>query len=417
MRKSNDTIAVVEIGASKVICFIAEVNDGDLLIKGIGQSESKGVKAGLITDMQQAKQSVAKAIELASKMADCKVRVVSCALSSCILISKNLKTQISISGKEISKSDLTKLILGINNLIDSKEHEVLHNFIYNYKIDEYNGISNPIGMYGQELECDVNTVICYKNILLNYQQCFNQIGIEIQEFIASPIAVSYSIFTDEDHEHGALLIDLGYSSSSISYIKNKKMIFSDSIPLGSWHIVNDIAQVFGINFATAQKIKSLYGSLSSVNHESLFSSGMDIDLYDELDSTVCSYDMDEDQGDKKISKKLLNEVMQARLEEIVEMLDEKFKASGIRGLNNKLILTGGISSIDGIAKFLEKYNFKVKIQSPIYINGIADNVTGNAFSCAIGLLKYAQANYIKRKVQRDGRLSVGRMLTWLKENF
>lgn len=414
MRKSNDTIAVVEIGASKVICFIAEVNNSDLLIKGIGQSQSKGVKAGLIIDMQQAKQSVAKAIELASKMAECKVKVVSCALSSCILISKNLKTQISISGKEINKSDITKLLLGINNLIDTKEYEVLHNFIYNYKIDEYNGIFNPIGMYGQELECDVNTVICHKNILLNYQQCFNQIGIEIQEFVASPIAVSYSIFTDEDHEHGAILMDLGYSSSSISYIKNKKMIFSDSVPWGSWHIVNDIAQVFGINFATAQKIKSLYGSFSNVDIDAASASNLDIDLYNELESTTSSYDIHEDEGDKKISKKLLNEVMQARLEEIVEMLNEKFKSSNIRNLNNKLILTGGISSIDGIAKLLEKYNFKVKIQNPAYINGIADNVTGNAFSCAIGLLKYAQANYIKHKAQRDGKLSLGRMLNWLK---
>lgn len=416
MRKTSDTITVVEIGASKVVCFIAEISNNDLLIKGIGQSQSNGINAGLITDMQLANKSIAKAIELASKMADCKVKVVSCALSSCILISKNLKTQISITGKEINRNDMTKLALEINNLLDSKEYEILHNFIYNYKIDEYNGISNPIGMYGRELACDVNTILCYKNVLLNYQQCFNQLGIEIEEFVASPLATSYSVFTEEDHERGALLIDLGYSSSSISYIKDRKIIFSDSIPLGSWHITNDIVQVLGINFTTAQKIKSLYGSLSGVHSEATQLGTENIDLYEELDAAQTN-SPDAEDGEQKISKKFLNEIIQARFEEMLEMLHEKFKISGIRALNNKAILTGGIAGIEGIAKFLERYGFKAKVQLPIYINGIADNVTGPAFSCSIGLLKYAHIQHIKRKTHKGKKLSVGNMLRWLKENF
>jgi len=403
MRKNNNIIGVVDLGSAKTVCFIAEVSAGEVMIKGIGHTQTRGVRSGLIVDMQQAKQSIAKAIELANKMAGTKVKKVTCAISSCVLLAKNMNAKVSISGKEINHNDITKLKLSLNDMIDSNDYEILHKFIYDYKLDGYSGITNPVGMYGRELSCSSNIILCHKNILLNYQQCFSQLGIEIRGFVAAPYAASYSLLSDEDQDYGAILIDFGYSTSSISYIKNGQMRFLDSVPLGSLNLVNDLMQGIGVSFSTADRIKSLYGTL---NPQALNDNEV-IDIDD--DSDIVS------EG-QPITKDFVNEIIQARTEEIVELLQKKLISSGIRVDNARVILSGGMSIMRGMQDLLGRYGLKGKIEIPQYINGIADSVTGPAFSTSVGLLQYAVSNHRKRFGAR-GALNITGMLHWLKENF
>ncbi len=404
MAQINNNFTILDIGTAKTTCFIAENINDSLSIKGIGQRPSQGIKSGTIIDMKTAQDTIKQAVQLASQITATKVKRLHINIPSHITHSKLLRIETPVYGKEISSNDLTKLTNKINEHIDREEFEIIHSSILNYTLDGNSGIQNPLGMYAKHIACDINTIVCPRNILLNIQHCLLGCKLDIATFISSSLAASYACISEDEKNYGCIFIELGAGTSNISVFKDGKMIFADGVPLGGQTITNDLVQILGTNFYSAEKIKTLYGSLEydPNNAEQI------IDMFED----------EEVQFNREISKQLLVDIIYARMEEIIDLLIQKLHKAAVSKTSYRVVITGGGANFKGILSlFAQKFGQSVRIADPCFINGIAENVSGRSFSTPIGMLKYINYKLKKDKHNQGNFASINKLLHWLKENF
>ena len=412
IKRSNDIFAVIDIGNTKVSSLIgtsAKNNDVQVKVLGFGQHASLGITNGIVTDMKEIANSIAKAVEGAETMAGFPINKVICSLSGGRPITKVTRGKLKIENGQVMKSDIAK-IQKMNKPKLIENYKFLSSSIIKYYIDNNTPVDNPIGIHTDNLIVEISHIYGQKRVIENISSAIDLCHLSIDKFIICSEASGVSTLIEDERLNGAIVIDLGGNVTSVGVFINNKIIFSDSIPIGGVHITSDIVRGLGTKAEDAEKIKILYGSALS----------NETDEYTKIDVPIIS-----DEGeiiDQEIPKAMLTAIIKPRIEEIFELVKERLTFLTLSGSPiNKVILCGGGANLNNVRELASSYlNTNVRIGRPIGLVDIPEIVHTPTFSCLTGLLiKSLQQEklLISNKMNSSLFNYFGRISDWLDENL
>jgi cell division protein FtsA len=411
--KAGSTITVIDIGSAKVCCCIASVlKDGGFIVIGVGYCACTGVRAGVIIDMESVGKSITKAVETAEKAANFSVKSVYVNVSGKNIKSKIVEVTASMARKVITDEDIANL-LGFDSEI--KHDEIIHAIPITFSVDSLHGIKDPVGMLANRLSISVNVVTAPKEQLNNILMCLEGCHLTPIGMIASSYASGICEYDNSEISVNQIIVDLGAEITSISFFYNGILCGAEMLSIGSKSITKDIAYILNITLVNAERVKVLHGAAF-------------VSIEDERDMIFIPVMEDDNVIDlQQIPKSTLNQVIQARVEEILNSV-KKTKDESIFGDDFKqstVILTGGGSKLTGIKDFShEILNKKVQIRQK-HTSDFRDKSSvqiGNDFSVAIGMIKIANLEDTKLTKKKSSPFDknlgfLEKTLFWLENNL
>lgn len=405
-RKKN-IVAVLDIGSSKVCCLIAEFKlSGEFEVIGIGHQISRGFKSGCITDLKDLENSIIKAIEAAEKSAGIAINKVILTFSGAGVNSVLVRSGIKLMGG-IEDGDLSGVVRSAIAKIDQDKNEILHCFPLEYRVNDASGIKNPMGIYAETLSTTLSLAVMPVAHLHNIVNCVARCHLDVEEVIASPYSSVYSLLTEEELEIGTTLIDIGATTTSFLIWRDNQLLTIGYIPMGGYHISNDIAKVLSTNFQTAERIKILHSrAISSYS-----------DHHKMIDIPVSNSDY-ENKDLESISCLMLNEIVAARVSEIFEAVREAIlKLIPDESVLKRAVLTGGTAQLLDIAECASKIiGPKIRIAKSAMPEGIIKDNRVVFYSSAIGCL-YHHMRRLQNKQNNhlhSEKAFSEKLLQWLK---
>ena len=409
----DEVISALDIGSSKITCFIAE-NDSvnGLRVLGIGHHASNGVKAGNIVDMDSAETAVRAAVTGAEEMAEKTVRKITVNMSAGLMQSSVTEHRVPVSGATISESDLNKLLMECRSTQDTQDRALVHAIPVGFDVDGESGIHDPRGLHGRELGVKMHSVSITTSALHNLATCILRCHLELRDLVITPYAAGLGCLVEDELDLGATIVDMGAGTTSLAIFFDGTLIHVDSIPLGGWHITSDIARGLSTPINQAERIKTLYGSCE----------GMPSD-----ERTVIAVQQIGEQdaiAPEQVPKSMLTGIITPRVEEILEIVRSQLLASGLDKIaGRRAVLTGGACQLEGIPELASKILKKqVRIGRPRGIAGLGDAMNGPAFSVNAGLLAFAiddqgEIRQIANETYTTSGGLLGRLGGWFRENF
>lgn len=413
-RQRNGLIAALDVGTTKVCCFIARVaDDGSIKIVGIGHQVSKGMRAGLVVDMESAETQVRQAVEAAEDMAGERVGGVILGFCAGQPMSRHVDIDVSVAGHEVNDSDIRRMLEHARQQpAESHEREVVHCIPLGYRLDGSEGIRDPRGMYGEKLGVGVHLVTAASGALKNLATVVARGHLDVETMAVTPYAAGLATLVEDEKDLGATLIDMGGGATSIAVFLNGEVIHVDSLPVGGGHVTSDIARGLSTPLAQAERLKTLYGSCMP-------SAADDREMV-----RVPMVGEEEDQSQTQLPRSMLVQIIRPRIEETFELVRSRLEAAGMdRIAGRRVVLTGGASQLSGVRDLAQMVLDKqVRMGRPQGFLGLAEATGGPAFAVAAGLLRYGAGNLAamsernsKQNMASTGKL--GRFGQWLRENF
>jgi len=413
VKPRTGTIAALDIGTTKLCCFIARTDThGETRVIGIGHQIAHGLRNGSIIDMEAAEASILSAVSTAEQMAGETIDHIVVNLSGGRQTSHNTSIDVSISGHEITDSDLRLAFQKGTENIGTGDREILHAAPVNYSIDGSPPIRDPRGMVGERLRVNMHIITADLGAVRNLANCISRCHLKIEEIVPSPYAAGLACLVEDEIDLGVTCIDMGGGTTSLSVYYDGNLVRTDSIPIGGAHVTGDIARGLSTTLAHAERLKTLYGN--ALPSESDSNESIDVPLIGETSHNEANH----------VPKSLLIGILRPRLEEILEMIRDRLEASGFDKIaGQRVVLTGGASQMQGIcelaATILDKH---VRLGKPIRTIGIAEATGGPAFSVCAGLLAHAVRSRAESRVKGRGLLEepggfIGRLGFWLRECF
>jgi cell division protein FtsA len=373
--KSTDTLVALDIGTSKVLCLVADIDDkGELRIIGIGNEPCAGLNKGVISEIDATVSSVRRAKEKASSMSSCNIESVTTGIAGNHIQSYNGNGAVNIVNDEVTEEDKEKVIANAQNIQIPKDQEILHVIDQYYTIDGQTGIRQPKGMAGGRLEANVHIITTSSTAKRNLTKCINNSLLEIDHFVLQPVASSLAVLSDEELDLGVCLIDIGCGTTDVAIFTEGTIKHTAVIPIGSQMITNDIRIILCTSLDAAEQIKIQYGCVSS---------DQDMDLKIPVPSVS-------DKPDTETSKTIVSQIITARINEIFDAIQKEINDSGYSSkIRAGLVFTGGGAKLDGIDNYAESF-FKTpsRVGSPKSIKGLEDLRGKTRYSTAVGLLLY-----------------------------
>ena len=383
----NTIISGIDIGTTKIVVIIAEKKDGAINIIGFGQSSSFGLERGIVVDISETIISIGKAVKQAEKQAKIEIESAFIGLTGDHIKGINCTGNISIingdyrnpAGERITQKHIDKVLEHSRAINLSPERKILHTLSREFKVDERQGIKNPLGLSGNRLEANVHLVTIARNIENDLKTCIEECGLDIDGFIIEPLASSASVLDINEKKLGSILIDIGGGTSDIIIFNNNSIIHTGAIPLGGENLTKDIAYGLNTSLENAEIIKCKNG----IAKESLAD-----------DQKIIKILGTNGREDKEISEKYLASIIQPRVNEIFNLAKNEVKRSDYDGdFTFGIILTGGGASLSGITDIAQEiFNMPVKIGIPDTINGKADIINNPRYATGIGIIKYVIEN-------------------------
>ena len=375
--KSTDTLVALDIGTSKVLCLVADIDDkGELRIIGIGNEPCAGLNKGVISEIDATVSSVRRAKEKASSMSSCNIESVTTGIAGNHIQSYNGNGAVNIMNDEVTEEDKEKVIANAQNIQIPKDQEILHVIDQYYTIDGQTGIRQPKGMAGGRLEANVHIITTSSTAKRNLTKCINNSLLEIDHFVLQPVASSLAVLSDEELDLGVCLIDIGCGTTDVAIFTEGTIKHTAVIPIGSQMITNDIRIILCTSLDAAEQIKIQYGCVSS---------DQDMDLKIPVPSVS-------DKPDTETSKTIVSQIITARINEIFDAIQKEINDSGYSNkIRAGLVFTGGGAKLDGLDNYAESF-FKTpsRIGSPKSIKGLEDLRGKTRYSTAVGLLLYRE---------------------------
>jgi len=375
--KSTDTLVALDIGTSKVLCLVADIDDkGELRIIGIGNEPCAGLNKGVISEIDATVSSVRRAKEKASSMSSCNIESVTTGIAGNHIQSYNGNGAVNIMNDEVTEEDKEKVIANAQNIQIPKDQEILHVIDQYYTIDGQTGIREPKGMAGGRLEANVHIITTSSTAKRNLTKCINNSLLEIDHFVLQPVASSLAVLSDEELDLGVCLIDIGCGTTDVAIFTEGTIKHTAVIPIGSQMITNDIRIILCTSLDAAEQIKIQYGCVSS---------NQDMDLKIPVPSVS-------DKPDTETSKTIVSQIITARINEIFDAIQKEINDSGYSNkIRAGLVFTGGGAKLGGIDNYAESF-FKTpsRVGSPKNIKGLEDLRGKTRYSTAVGLLLYRE---------------------------
>ena len=407
-RDSKEIIVALDIGTTKVVALAAEITqEGQLSIIGMGSQESKGMKKGVVVNIEETVSTISRVIQEVELMADCKVKDVYTGIAGSHIKSFNSEGMVAIKDKEVTPMDVERAIETACAMPIPADQEVLHVLTQEFIIDEQEGIREPIGMSGFRLKVKVHRVTGSVSAAQNIVKCVRRCGIEVNDLILQPLASSYAVLSEDEKDLGVCLVDIGGGTSDLAIWTQGAIRHTSIIPIAGDQITNDIAMALRTPSREAEEIKCRYGC--ALSHLA------------DPESTLEVAGVD-DRPSRELSRRALADVIQARVEELYELIQTELRRTRFEDLlSSGIVLTGGTASMPGMTELGEElFHMPVRLGIPRYQGALADVVQMPRFSTACGLLMEAHAQRrrgLKVRETRNMRQLFGRMKSWLEKNF
>ena len=409
-RSEKDLVVGLDIGTSKVVAIVCEINaDGQVEIIGIGSHPSRGLKKGVVVNIESTVQSIQRAVEEAELMAGCQIHSVYAGIAGSHIRSLNSHGIVAIRDNEVTAADVDRVIDAARAVAIPADQKILHILPQEFIIDHQEGIREPIGMSGVRLEAKVHIVTGAVSAAQNIVKCVRRCGLEVDDIVLEQLASSYAVLTEDEKELGVCLVDIGGGTTDIAIFIDGAIRHTAVIPIAGDQVTNDIAVALRTPTQFAEEIKIKYGcalrQLANVN-ESI-----------EVPSVG-------DRPPRRLARQTLAEVIEPRYEELLSLVQAELQRSGYEGLvAGGVVLTGGTAKMEGVVELAEEvFHLPVRLGLPQNVMGLADVVRNPIHATGVGLLLFACQN---RGANRgadakvlDGVKGVwGRMKGWFQGSF
>lgn len=385
MVESKQYVSALDVGTSKVIALIGEVVDDEINIVGMGLSESRGLKAGMVTNIDATAQAIAQAMGEAERMADCKIHSVTTGISGNHIRSLNSQGVVKIKDGEVSKADIERAKDTAKAVNIPPDHQILHTVVQEYIIDNQPGVREPIGMSGVRLDTRVHIITGAVTALQNIQKCIERCSLKMDEIMLQPLVSADAVLTEDEKELGVCVIDIGGGTTDIAVYTNGAIRHTAVIPIAGDLITRDVAQALRTPYSAAERIKIFHG--------------VALETMDNLDEMVEVPSVG-DRLPRQIARRTLASVIGPRVEEILELSLNELRRAGFpeEVLTSGIVLTGGASLLRGVVEVAENiFNLPARVGVPQEMGSLSERIRNPRYATAIGLLHAA-----KQRAQQNG---------------
>jgi cell division protein FtsA len=405
----KNMIVGLDIGTSKVVAIVGEIApDGGIEIIGIGSHPSKGLKKGVVVNIESTVHSIQRAVEEAELMAGCQIHSVYAGIAGSHIRSLNSHGIVAIRDKEVMPNDVERVIDAARAVAIPADQKILHILPQEFVIDDQDGIKEPVGMCGVRLEAKVHMVTGAVSAAQNIIKCVRRCGLEVDDIILEQLASSYSVLTDDEKDLGVCLVDIGGGTTDIAVFTEGSIRHTAVIPIAGDQVTNDIAVALRTPTQYAEEIKIKYACALT----QLAASEENI----EVPSVG-------DRPPRRLARQTLAEVIEPRYEELLTLIQAELRRSGFEDLIAAgIVLTGGSSKIEGLVDLAEEvFHMPVRLGMPQSVMGLVDVVRNPIYATGVGLLLFGNQNRVQRAFEADfGRGMRGvweRMKSWFQGNF
>lgn len=380
MNASNESRMLVglDIGTSKVVAIVAELSpEGVVEIVGIGSHPStKGLKKGVVVNIDSTVQSIQRAVEEAELMAGCQIHAVYAGIAGSHIRSLNSHGIVAIRDREVFSPDIDRVIDAAQAVAIPADQKILHILPQEYVVDNQEDVKTPLGMSGVRLEAKVHLVTCAVNAAQNIEKCIRRCGLEVEDIILEQLASSYAVLSEDEKDLGVCLVDIGGGTTDIAIFTDGAIRHTAVIPIAGDQVTNDIAMALRTPPPNAEEIKIKYAcALAKLAGE----------------NETIKVPSVGDRSARDLSRQALAEVVEPRYDELFTLIQGELRRSGFESLVAAgIVLTGGTSKMEGVVELAEEiFHMPVSIGKPRGIRGLTDIVRNPIYSTAVGLLQYA----------------------------
>jgi cell division protein FtsA len=404
-REDRNLLVALDIGTSKVVAIVAEVGpEGQIEVIGIGSSASRGLKRGVVVNIESTVQSIQRAVEEAELMAGCEINSVYTGIAGSHVKSINSHGIVAIRDKEVTASDVERVIDAAKAVAIPADQRVLHVLPQEFIIDSQEGIPEPIGMSGVRLEAKVHLVTGAVSAAQNIVKCVQRCGLTVEDIVLEQLASSYAVLTEDEKELGICLVDLGGGTTDIAVFCGGAIQHTAVIPIAGSQVTNDIAVSLRTPAQYAEEIKIKYAcALSQLANP---------------DETIEVPSVG-DRPPRRLARQTLAEVVEPRYEELFQLVRKELRRAGFEELIAAgIVLTGGSAKMEGAIELAEEvFHMPVRLGVPQYVDGLADVVRNPIHATGVGLLLYGRDALQARAEAKQARLGFGRVLRQMKSWF
>ena len=408
--EDKQMIVGLDIGTSKVVAVVGEIDsNGSIEVVGIGSHPSRGLKKGVVVNIESTVNAIQRAIEEAELMAGCQIHSVYVGIAGSHIRSMNSHGIVAIKDREVHRADVERVIDAAQAVAIPADQKILHVLPQEYVIDNQGGIREPLGMSGVRLEAKVHLVTCAETAAQNIEKCVERCGLAVDGIILEQLASSYAVITEDERNLGVCMVDIGGGTSDIAIFTEGSIRHTGVIPVAGDQVTNDIAMALRTPTQHAEEIKIRYAcALAQLTGP---------------EETIKVPSVG-DRPPRDLSRQSLAEVVEPRYDELFTLIQGEIRKSGFEELVPAgVILTGGTSKMEGVVELAEEiFHMPVRIGAPQYARGMNDIIRNPIYATAVGLLVSGA-----KELQEGAQLAVDRqskagnvlggLRDWLGRNF
>src|SRR5215469_15865807 len=406
-QKSGEIVVGLDIGTTKICAIVGELTENGIDIIGIGSHPSKGLRKGVVVNIEATVASIRRSIEEAELMAGCEIANVYTGIAGGHIKGFNSQGIVAVKDKEVRDADIVRVIDAAKAVAIPLDREVIHVLPQEFIIDEQGGIKEPLGMSGVRLEAKVHIVTGAVSSAQNIVKCANRTGLNVADIILQPLASSLAVLTEDEKELGVCLVDIGGGTSDIAVFREGAIRHTAVVPIAGDQITNDIAMALRTPTSEAEELKVRHGCAL----RQLAESGQMIEVAGVGDRPP-----------RMLSRQTLAEVIEPRVEELYSLIQQVLRDSGYEELlSSGVVLTGGSAVMQGMVELGEEiFHMPVRLGVPRYAGSLADVIRSPRYATAVGLLLEGVVQTQRGLISRQGgsiRQVGRRMREWFQRNF
>ncbi len=398
-QEPGELVAGLDIGTTKICVVIGEVFDDRVDIIGVGTAASSGMKKGVVVNIEATVRAIRQAVDDASDMAGCDIETVYVGIAGNHIKGFNSPGIIAINNQEIKEKDIEAVIQAAQTVKISDNQQIIHVLPQEYMVDDHTGIQNPLGMAGVRLVTNVHIVTADNTALHNLVTSCNRAGLAVSEIVLESVASSHCVLGRDEMELGVLLLDIGGGTTDLAVFCNGTIKHTWELALGGNNLTSDLSVGLRTPLQEAEELKYMYGgALSSMVKE----------------NHIIEVPTVGDRKPRKVSQRVMVEILEARMEEILQLVNQNICASGYRNrINAGVVITGGTALLANIVEMAEQvFDMPVRIAYPQGISGRVEDVQSPRCTTAVGLVLYGSRNSGRPRRERDS--VVNKFKNWVR---
>ncbi len=372
MSRKDDLIVGLDIGTTKICVIVAEQTESGVDVGGVGTHPSRGLRKGVVVDIDATVDSIKRAVEEAELMADCEITSVYAGIAGGHIRGFNSHGVVAVKDREVGENDVRRVIDAAKAVAIPMDREVIHVIPQEFIIDDQDGIREPLGMSGVRLEAKIHIVTAAVTSAQNIVKCANKAGLNVMDIVLEPLASAEATLADDERDLGVCLIDIGGGTTDVAVFAEGSIKHTSVLALGGYHITNDIAVGLRTPFEEAERIKKKFGVASAryLGHDD-----------------VISVPSVGGRRPRQVSRKLLCEIIEPRVDEILSLARRELVKAGLEDqIPSGVVLTGGCSALDSLGELAEEiFESPVRPGTPTHVGGLQDVVRGPMYATGVGL--------------------------------